>query len=169
MKSLSKRLTLWFGIGFIVIAAAFTVLINHTLEAELLEKACSKAYPDLPDWNLHNTLTDAEVKSIANQLMKSALNYAAKVVHELRTPLSIMRLKVEPANERIAPAAGTGFAPATATREKLLHHPAPRPHHRATTRVPHLNFQPLIFSFNLAALYERPNFSPTTSRLRRRH
>ncbi len=30
-------------------------------------------------------------------------NYAAKVAHELRTPLSIMRLKVEQAGERIAP------------------------------------------------------------------
>ncbi len=178
MKSLRSRLTLWFGIGFIVIAAAFTILINHTLEAELLQKACSKAYPDLPDWNLHNTLTEAEVKAIASELMKSALvwaapvvllaivggywlsrqslrpiasvnrqlqaknpgnlgepislpevdlefrdllrqlndllarldssfgemnNYAAKVAHELRTPLSIMRLKVEQAGERIAP------------------------------------------------------------------
>jgi len=178
MKSLRTRLTLWFGIGFIVIAAAFSILINHTLEAELLEKACSKAYPDLPDWGLHNTLTEAEVKSISGQLMKSALiwaapvvllaivggywlsrqslrpiasvnrqlqaknpgnlaepislpeadsefrdllrqlndllarldssfgemnNYAAKVAHELRTPLSIMRLKVEQAGERIAP------------------------------------------------------------------
>jgi hypothetical protein len=80
MKSLRTRLTLWFGIGFIVIAAAFSILINHTLEAELLEKACSKAYPDLPDWGLHNTLTEAEVKSISGQLMKSALIWAAPVV-----------------------------------------------------------------------------------------
>ena len=178
MKSLRLRLTLWFGIGFIVIAASFTILINHTLEAELLQKACSKAYPELPDWNLHNSLTEAEVKSLAGALMKSALlwlvpvvlvaiaggywlarqslqpiasvnrqlqskhpgnlgepialpeadsefrdllrqlndllarlhssfgemnNYAAKVAHELRTPLAIMRLKVEQAGERIAP------------------------------------------------------------------
>ena len=178
MKSLRLRLTLWFGLGFLVITAAFMVLIHHTLEAELLQKACSKAYPELPDWNLHNSLTEAEVKEIANELMKSALlwavpvllvaiaggywlarqslrpiasvnrqlqaknpanlgepislpeadsefrdllrqlndllarlddsfaemnNYAAKVAHELRTPLAIMRLKVEQAGERIAP------------------------------------------------------------------
>lgn len=178
MRSLRNRLTLWFGIGFIVITAAFTVLIQRTLEAELLQKACSKAYPELPDWNLHNSLTEAEVKNIARQMLKSALlwsvpvllvavaggywlarqslrpiasvnrqlqaknpgnlgepislpeadsefrdllrqlndlltrldssfgemnNYAAKVAHELRTPLAIMRLKVEQANGRIAP------------------------------------------------------------------
>ncbi|MEY4918027.1 MAG: hypothetical protein RL616_1940 [Verrucomicrobiota bacterium] len=178
MKSLRTRLTLWFGIGFIIITAAFMVLIQHTLEAELLQKACSKAYPELPDWNLHNSLTEAEVREIAREMIKSALiwavpvlvvaiaggywlarqslrpiasvnrqlqaknpanlgepislpeadsefrdllrqlndllarlddsfaemnNYAAKVAHELRTPLSIMRLKVEQAGERIAP------------------------------------------------------------------
>jgi len=178
MKSLRVRLTLWFGIGFMVITAAFTILIHHTLEAQLLQKACNKAYPELPDWNLHNTLTEIEVKDIANEMIKSALlwampalllaiaggywlaqqslrpiasvnsqlqsknpgnlgepislpeadsefrdllrqlndlltrldssfgemnNYAAKVAHELRTPLSIMRLKVEQADGRIAP------------------------------------------------------------------
>lgn len=178
MKSLRNRLTIWFGIGFIVMAAAFTVLIQRTLEAELLEKACSRAYPELPNWDLHNSFTEAEIKHIARQMLKSALlwsaplvllaivggywlarqslrpiasvnrqlqakhpsnlgepislpeadsefrdllrqlndlltrlnssfsemnNYAAKVAHELRTPLSIMRLKVEQANDRIAP------------------------------------------------------------------
>ncbi|HEX7654416.1 MAG TPA: histidine kinase dimerization/phospho-acceptor domain-containing protein [Verrucomicrobiae bacterium] len=178
MKSLRTRLTLWFGIWFIIIASAFTVLINHRLETTLLQKACNKAYADLPDWNIRNTMTEAEVDTIAKELTKSALiwalpvvvlaiaggywlarqslqpiarvnrqlaaknpgnlaepiqlpeadsefrdllrqlndllarlnasfgemnNYAAKVAHELRTPLSIMRLKVEQAGERIAP------------------------------------------------------------------
>jgi signal transduction histidine kinase len=184
MKSLRTRLTLWFGIGFIVITAAFTVLIHHTLEAELLQKACNKIYPELPEWRLHDSLTEAEVTEIANELMKSALlwavpvvfaaiaggywlarqslrpiasvnrqlqaknpgnlgepialpeadvefrdllrqlndllsrldssfgemnNYAAKVAHELRTPLSIMRLKVEQAGERISPELAEGL------------------------------------------------------------
>ena len=65
MTSLRTRLTLWFGIWFILIASAFTVLINHRLETELLQKACNKAYPDLPDWNIRNTLTEAEVDAIA--------------------------------------------------------------------------------------------------------
>ena len=178
MKSLRSRLTLWYGLGFAVVAAAFIFLLHLTLEKQLLEKACSKTYPDLPDWKLHDSMTEAEVEQIADSLLKSSFlmlipvvavavaggywlarqslrpianvnrqlqaknpgnlgepislpelddefrdlvrqlndllvrlddsfnemnNYAAKVAHELRTPLAILRLKVEQAGERIAP------------------------------------------------------------------
>ena len=178
MKSLRVRLTLWYGFGFVVVAAAFIFLLHLTLEKQLLQKACNKIYPELPDWKLHDSLTEAEVHQIADDLLDSALlwlipvvvlavaggywlarqslrpiasvnrqlqaknpgnlgepislpelddefrdlvrqlnellkrlddsfgamnNYAAKVAHELRTPLAIMRLKVEQAGERIAP------------------------------------------------------------------
>ncbi len=178
MKSLRSRLTLWYGLGFAVVTAAFLFLLHLTLESQLLEKACNKTYPELPDWRLHDSLTEAEVHQIADALLKSALlwlipvvavavaggywlarqslrpiasvnrqlqaknpgnlaepislpelddefrdlvrqlnellvrldesfnemnNYAAKVAHELRTPLAIIRLKVEQAGERIAP------------------------------------------------------------------
>lgn len=178
MRSLRTRLTLWYGLSFVVIAAAFIFLLHLTLESQLLEKACNKVYPDLPNWKLHDSLTEAEVHQIADELLKQALmwmipvaiaavaggywlarqslrpiasvnrqlqaknpgnlgepislpelddefrdlarqlndllvrlddsfeemnNYAAKVAHELRTPLAIMRLKVEQAGERINP------------------------------------------------------------------
>jgi signal transduction histidine kinase len=178
VKSLRSRLTLWYGLGFAVVAAAFIFLLHLTLETELLQKACNKIYPELPDWKLHDSLTEAEVHQIANSLLNAALlwlipvvavavaggywlarqslrpiasvnrqlqaknpgnlgepiflpelddefrdlvrqlnellvrlddsfaemnNYAAKVAHELRTPLAIIRLKVEQAGERIAP------------------------------------------------------------------
>jgi signal transduction histidine kinase len=178
VKSLRARLTLWYGLGFVVVTAAFIFLLHLTLEKQLLQKACNKVYPELPDWKLHDSLTEAEVHQIADALLKSALlwlipvvvlavaggywlarqslrpiasvnrqlqaknpgnlaepislpelddefrdlvrqlnellvrlddsfnemnNYAAKVAHELRTPLAILRLKVEQAGERIAP------------------------------------------------------------------
>jgi signal transduction histidine kinase len=178
VKSLRSRLTLWYGLGFIIVAAAFIFLLHLTLEKQLLEKACNKTYPDLPDWKLHDSLTEAEVHQIADGLLKTALlwlipvvalavaggywlarqslrpiasvnrqlqaknpgnlgepislpeldlefrdlvrqlnellvrldgsftemnSYAAKVAHELRTPLAILRLKVEQAGGRIAP------------------------------------------------------------------
>jgi signal transduction histidine kinase len=178
MKSLRTRLTLWGGVGFALVAIAFTFVLHMTLESQLLEKACNRSYPDLPDWGLHNSLTEAEVHQIADEMLQSALlwlipvvvlavvggyllarqslrpiasvnrqlqaknpgnlgepislpelddefrdllrqlnellarldasfsamnNYAAKVAHELRTPLAIMRLKVEQAGERINP------------------------------------------------------------------
>lgn len=178
MRSLRLRLTLWYGLGFAVVAAAFIFLLHLTLESQLLETACNKVYPDLPDWKLHDSLTEVEVHQVADELLKTALlwlipvvgvavaggywlarqslrpiasvnrqlqektpgnlgepislpeldyefrdlvrqlnellvrlddsfeemnNYAAKVAHELRTPLAIIRLKVEQAGERIAP------------------------------------------------------------------
>ncbi len=178
MKSLRTRLTLWYGLGFAAVAAAFIFLLHLTLASELLEKACNKTYPDLPDWKLHDSLTEAEVHQISNDLLTTALlwlipvtvvavaggywlarqslrpianvnrqlqaknpgnlaepislpelddefrdlarqlndllvrldnsfeemnTYAAKVAHELRTPLAIMKLKVEQAGTRIAP------------------------------------------------------------------
>lgn len=178
MNSLRTRLALWFGIGFLLVAAAFIYLLHLTLETQLLEKACNKIYTDLPSWTFHDSLTEAEVHQIADALMHEALllllpltviavaggywlarqslrpianvnrqlqaknpgnlgqpisvpevdfefrdlvrqlndlltrldgsfsemnTYAAKVAHELRTPLAIMRLKVEQAGENIAP------------------------------------------------------------------
>ncbi len=178
MKSLRSRLTLWYGLGFAVVVAVFIYLLHLTLEKELLQQACNKTYPDLPDWKLHDSMTEAEVEQIADNLLKSSFlmlipvvavavaggywlarqslrpianvnrqlqsknpgnlgepislpeldyefrdlvrqlndllarlddsfeemnNYAAKVAHELRTPLAILRLKVEQAGERIAP------------------------------------------------------------------
>jgi signal transduction histidine kinase len=178
MKSLRGRLTLWGGVGFALVTVAFTFVLHLSLESQLLEKACNRSYPELPDWGLHNSLTEAEVHQIADEMLKSALlwlipvvalsvvggyflarqslrpiasvnrqlqakhpgnlgepialpeldyefrdllrqlndllsrldasfaemnNYAAKVAHELRTPLAIMRLKVEQAGDRINP------------------------------------------------------------------
>lgn len=178
MKSLRSRLTLWYGLGFAVVVAVFIYVLHLTLEKELLQQACNKTYPDLPDWKLHDSMTEAEVEQIADSLLKTSFlmlipvvavavaggywlarqslrpianvnrqlqsknpgnlgepislpeldyefrdlvrqlndllarlddsfeemnNYAAKVAHELRTPLAILRLKVEQAGERIAP------------------------------------------------------------------
>lgn len=177
-KSLRWRLTLWGGLGFALVAVAFTFVLHLSLESQLLEKACNRTYPDLPEWQFHNSLTEAEVHQVADAMLKSALfwlvpvvllavaggywlarqslrpivsvnrqlqaknpgnlgepislpeldyefrdllrqlndllarldssfeemnNYAAKVAHELRTPLAIMRLKVEQAGDRIDP------------------------------------------------------------------
>ncbi len=178
MKSLRTRLTLWGALGFATVTIAFTHILHLVLESELLEKACNRTYPEMPDWRLHNSLTEAEVHQISDAVLNTALMwlipvmvvavaggfwlarqslrpiasvnrqlqaknpgnlgepislpevdlefrdllrqlndllarldasfaemnaYAAKVAHELRTPLAIIRLKVEQAGDRIAP------------------------------------------------------------------
>ena len=80
MKSLRLRLTLWYGFGFVVVATAFIFLLHLTLEKQLLQTACNKVYPDLPDWSLHNSLTEAEVHQIADSLLDTALLWLIPVV-----------------------------------------------------------------------------------------
>lgn len=80
MKSLRSRLTLWYGLGFVVVAALFIYVLHLTLQTRLLEKACSKIYPDLPNWKLHDSLTEAEVQQISDDLLKSAFLLLIPVV-----------------------------------------------------------------------------------------
>jgi signal transduction histidine kinase len=178
MNSLRARMTVWFGLVFFAVVASFTFLTRHTLEQELREKDLPGNYPNHPNWTLHGSYSEDEVRDIASTLMVSALvwsfplvitalvggywmahhflqpiakvnqqlaaktpdnlrepirlpeadaefqdllrqlnslltrlgasftemnHYAAKVAHELRTPLAILRLKVEQAGSNISP------------------------------------------------------------------
>ena len=178
MNSLRARLTVWCGLVFLVLVVAFTFLTHHTLEDELRDRTWQKDYPDHPDWKLHGSFSEDEVRDISHELMESVAvwsvplaalallggywlaqhslrpiasvnrqlqtknsgnlgepislremdeefrdlvrqlnellarldrsfaemnDYAAKVAHELRTPLAILRLKIEQSGGRIAP------------------------------------------------------------------
>jgi len=80
VKSLRTRLTLWFVLGFLVTTTAFTFLIHRTLKSELEQRTCNKVYPDLPNWSLHGSLTEAEVNEIAHQMLLSALMWSVPLV-----------------------------------------------------------------------------------------
>jgi len=178
MKSLRWRMTVWLGVSFLAVTAAFMFMSYRLLEEELRQKSWQKDYPEHPDWKLHGSFSEAEVRDITTELFQAILvgaaplllatallgwwlarksllpissvnqqlkaktpanlgqpiklpeadiefrdllvqlndllkrlnasftemnEYAAKVAHELRTPLSIMRLKVEQADGRIDP------------------------------------------------------------------
>lgn len=178
MKSFRVRLALWFGFSFLALTFCFIAVTYHQLETELRNKHWQKDYPDHPDWKLHGSFSEDEVKDITGELVEGTLayslpliaislgvgfylarkslrpinsvneqlqtvssktlgnkivlheadkefrdllqhindllarlnssftemsEYAAKVAHELRTPLAIMRLKVEQAEENIEP------------------------------------------------------------------
>ena len=76
MNSLRARLTLWFGLVFIGLVAAFTFLTHHTLEDELRNRTWQKDYPDHPDWKLHGSFSDAEVQDISHELMGSVVGWS---------------------------------------------------------------------------------------------
>ena len=73
MKTLRTRLTLWGALGFAAVAIAFTYILHLVLESELLEKACNRTYPEMPDWRLHNSLTEAEVHQISDAVLNLSL------------------------------------------------------------------------------------------------
>lgn len=181
MKSLRVRLAVWFAAGLVLVLAVFVFFSHRLLDAELHDKNWREDYPDHPDWKLHGSYSEAEVKDVLaeftgtslaygiplalaalvigywlaqksikpiarlnNQLaairapdlsrrielpemdaefrdlvrhinellsrlersFKDMGDYAARVAHELRTPLAIMRLKVEQAGARISPELG---------------------------------------------------------------
>jgi len=76
MKSLRARLTVWFGLVFLGLVAAFTFLTHHTLEDELRNRTWQKDYPDHPDWKLHGSFSEAEVQDISRELMASAVGWS---------------------------------------------------------------------------------------------
>lgn len=83
MKSLRGRLTLWGGVGFAVVTVIFTFVLHLTLESQLLEQVCRRNYSTMPDVSLlglHNSLTEAEVHQIADQMLKTALLWLIPVI-----------------------------------------------------------------------------------------
>lgn len=178
MKSLRARLTLWFAASLTVVLVVFVIFTYRILDQELRNKSWRQNYPNHPDWKLHGSYSEEEVKDIMGELVETSLiyglplalaalligywlarksvrpiarvneqlhsihapdlsqrvglpemdeefrdlvhhinsllarleksfsdmsEYAAKVAHELRTPLAILRLKVEQAGPQIQP------------------------------------------------------------------
>lgn len=178
MNSLRVRLALWFGFSILAITCVFAGFTYHQMEVELTQKHWQHDYPNHPDWKLHGSFSQAEVRDIMGELVEGWVGYslpmialtlgigyyiarkslgpiqsvneqlqrispknldqkivlheadkefrdllqhindllgrlnnsfiemseyAAKVAHELRTPLAIMRLKVEQADGTIDP------------------------------------------------------------------
>lgn len=178
MKSLRLRLAVWFAAGLMLVLALFVIFTYHLLDEELHDKSWRKNYPDHPDWKLHGSYSEDEVRDILKEFTETSLlyalplaaatlligywlaqksvkpiarlnrqlavirapnlsrrielpemdaefrdlvrhinellarlefsfndmsNYAGKVAHELRTPLAILRLKVEQAGQQLPP------------------------------------------------------------------
>lgn len=80
MKSLRLRLTLWFGLSFVVVVVVFTSLMFRALDHELREKTVSRDYPGHPEWKLHGSATKEEVRDIMIELVEGALLYSLPLV-----------------------------------------------------------------------------------------
>lgn len=178
MRSLRWRLAVWFGSGVLLVLLVFAAFTYRLLDLELRQKHWQRDYPNHPEWTLHGSYSEAEVRDVLREFAQTALlcaiplcalavliglglarkslqpitelnrqlkgiraptlsnriqlsepdpdfrtlvhhindllerleksfnemsEYAAKVAHELRTPLSILRLKLEQAGDRVPP------------------------------------------------------------------
>jgi signal transduction histidine kinase len=178
VKSLRTRLTVWFGLSFLVLTAILMLLTYRDIEMELRHRHWQTDYPTHPDWTLHGSYSEGEIDDVMEDLVEGAFlyviplavgvvilgyllarkslrpiasvnsqlqavratnlqkkielaevdeefrdlmrhindllsrlhtsfvemsEYAAKVAHELRTPLMIIRLKLEQTDAQINP------------------------------------------------------------------
>ena len=73
MKSLRVRLTLWFTLSFVALAAIFMFFIYKTLDLELRRGTFQREENINPNWILHGSYSEAEVEDIMAQLVQSSL------------------------------------------------------------------------------------------------
>ncbi len=70
MKSLRWRLTLWFGISLLVVVTGLILAAHWHLDYELRQEKWELRTPDHPDWVLHGSYADKEVRDILGELVR---------------------------------------------------------------------------------------------------
>ena len=70
MKSLRWRLTLWFGASLIFVVTGLMLTASWHLDYELRQEKWERTTPLHPDWILHGSYSDTEVREILGELMK---------------------------------------------------------------------------------------------------
>lgn len=80
MKSLRVRLTLWFTLGFLAVAAIFMLFTFRRLDLELRRGTFEREQQINPNWILHGSYSEAEVQDIMSTLVQSSLLASLPVV-----------------------------------------------------------------------------------------
>jgi signal transduction histidine kinase len=80
MKSLRVRLTLWFTLGFLVVAAIFMLFTYRRLDLELRRGTFEREQNINPNWILHGSYSEEEVHEIMTTLIQSSLMASLPVV-----------------------------------------------------------------------------------------
>jgi signal transduction histidine kinase len=69
MKSLRWRLTLWFAVSLLVVVSVLAVSGLWHLDYELRQEKWERTHPAHPDWILHGSFTETEVRDILHELI----------------------------------------------------------------------------------------------------
>lgn len=80
MKSLRVRLTLWFTLGFVAVAAIFMLFTYRRLDLELRRGTFAREQNIKPDWILRGSYSEEEVAQIMSTLVQSSLIASLPVV-----------------------------------------------------------------------------------------
>ena len=80
MKSLRVRLTLWFTLGFLAVTGAFMWLTYRHLDLELRRKTFQREFDVNPNWILHGSFSEGEIRQIMSQLITASLIYSLPLV-----------------------------------------------------------------------------------------
>src|SRR2546422_6267070 len=73
MKSLRVRLTLWFTLGFVFVAAIFMVFTYHYLDLHLRQDTFQRENKINPNWILQGSYSEQEVQAIMAEVLQSSL------------------------------------------------------------------------------------------------
>ncbi len=70
MKSLRWRLTVWFGLSLLVVMTMLALSGLWHLDYELRQEKWERTHPSHPDWILHGSFTETEVRDILRELVE---------------------------------------------------------------------------------------------------
>lgn len=80
MRTIRVRLTIWYTISFLLATAVFTWLTYRDLDLELRRKTFQREFTFNPNWILHGSYSEEEVRGIMKQLVLSSLTYSLPLV-----------------------------------------------------------------------------------------
>lgn len=80
MKSLRVRLTLWFALSFLAVTAGFMFFTYRHLDLELHKKTFQREFNINPNWILHGSYAEGEVREIMAELVVASLIYSLPLV-----------------------------------------------------------------------------------------
>lgn len=80
MKSLRVRLTLWFALSFLAVSAGFMFFTYRHLDLELRKKTFQREFNINPNWILHGSYAEGEVREIMAELVVASLIYSLPLV-----------------------------------------------------------------------------------------
>ncbi len=83
MRSLQVRLTVWFAVSFVAVAAVFAGLTYHHIEQQLSRTAFAREQNLNHDWVIRGSVSEQEIDQIMTTIVGSSLKFVLPLVFAL--------------------------------------------------------------------------------------